>query len=346
MISSTGSKKKNRALDDPATSGRSAGQANDDEDSQHMACSFCARESKSAAIYVKLPVIGSKTKRAKVPYCLHCYYTTSAVRQDPEKFVSVFNKEEQAKQLPQIQQLFSECFLELQQEISEESARAFQKQKKDPLASMMLHHSSANKRKLNHINGGPPPDPGLKKAGRASDGGFLRDVSLPDRLLKTQRQQAKLQQQMIARMNQGAFVTTSNHDEAASLNLDCRPGTSKSKSNLNQRRKGSGKSIWNLVIDQGPGGKSATPALSHKASTEGREGVLSAGVVCKCGSKDVQSLGNVTSRNQDVRKGEIWGTDRGNEVINRFRCNKCGRTWNEEVTPHDRHPVQNQNQTR
>jgi hypothetical protein len=338
MISSARFRKTKRALDGGTTAASASRSGHDDDcdDSKDMSCSFCARESMPASIFVMLPVLGSKTRRAKVPYCLHCYYTTSAVRQDPSKFVSILNKDVLDRQLPQIQKLFSECFLELQQEITEESARAFQKQKKDPLAAMMLHHSSNKKRKVNHITGGPAPDPEQKKTGKASDGGFLRSVAIPDRLLKTQDQQARLHQEMIARMNKATYASSSNQEGVSSVsrsrhdgNAYPLPSTAKSMPSLNQRRKGSGKSIWNLVMDQRPGGKPQQTVI-YKDATEGSEDFVSAGVRCNCGSRDVRNLGNITSRNQDVRKGEIWGTDRGNEVIVRFQCNKCGKTWNEE----------------
>lgn len=306
-----------------------------DEDSKSQACSFCARSTMPAAVYVMLPVLGSKTRRAKIPYCLKCYYTTSAVRQDPQKYVSILSADEQARQLPEIQHMFSECFLELQQEISEESARAFQRQKKDPLAAMMLHHASNNKRKLKHITGKAPPDPDAKKAGKASDGGFLRDISIPERLLKMKEKQALLQQQHTIVRSQGTYGTATRSEEvgrnpiSGGGNMFGMAATNKAKL-LNQRRKGSRKSIWNLVMDHGPDGKAPIQAQSHMVSTQDDNDALSGDATCKCGSQNVRNFGNVTSRNQDMRKGEIWGTDRGNEVITRYQCNKCGRTWNEE----------------
>jgi hypothetical protein len=270
-----------------------------------------------------LPVLGRK-KRAATPYCLKCYYTTSAVRQDPEKYVTVVDKEEQANQLPAIQDLFSECFLELQQELAEESARSFKKQKSDPLA--MLSFSSASgsssslsskKRRKLVANKGQAPDPSKKKEGKIEDGGFLRDIQCPERLKKTQTEQQEIQNQQLARMNQ-----------AASAARRASRGTSTSRNNAmhSKRRKGSGKSIWNLAMDKGRDGKLTTVAESYNSP---EAGIYAVNVACTCGSKDVRSLGNMTSRNQEATKGEIWGTGRGEEVINRFQCNTCGRTWNE-----------------
>ena len=264
-------------------------------------CNFCGKT--PAALLVKLPIVGRK-KRAPTPYCLTCYYTTSAVRQNPEKYVEIRDPQEHERQLPNIQNIFSECFLELQQELAEESARAFSRQKKDPLA--MLSNPSRKKRKLV----GQAPDLMKKQEGRAEDGGFLREVGLPEHLRKTQEEQRQLQHQQLVRMNQAASAARR---------------ASRAQSTVNQRRKGSGKSIWNLAMDKGRDGKLSTKAENYK-QTNNRD-LLN--VVCKCGSKDVQSFGNITSRNQEVRKGEIWGTDRGEEVINRYQCNQCGKTWNE-----------------
>ena len=267
-------------------------------------CNFCDKT--PAALLVQLPVVGRK-KRAATPYCLTCYYTTSAVRQDPQKYVSLLDQQEHERQLPAIQKLFSECFLDLQQELAEESARAFSRQKKDPLAAMLSSPSSRKKRKLI----GQAPDLAKKQEGRAEDGGFLREIGLPEHLRKTQEEQRQLQHQQLVRMNQAASAARR---------------ASRTNSTVNQRRKGSGKSIWNLAMDKGRDGKLSTKAENYKQASQNRE-LLN--VVCKCGSKDVRSFGNITSRNQEVRKGEIWGTGRGEEVINRYQCNQCGKTWNE-----------------
>jgi len=298
-------------------------------------CNFCATN--PPALLVHLPILGRK-KRAATPYCLNCYYTTSAVRQDPDKYVTVVDNEEQAKQLPAIQHLFSECFLELQQELAEESARAFKKQKSDPLAMLSFSSTSGSssstfsskKRRKLIANKGQAPDPMRKKEGNASDGGFLRDIDLPERLKRTQREQQELQNQQLARMNQAA--SAARRASRATTNGNTIRGISTpTPASINRRRKGSGRSIWNLAMDKGLDGNLSTVAESYKTTAGGSsEGNVHAlNVACTCGSKDVRSFGNITSRNQEARKGEIWGTDRGEEVINRYQCNKCGRTWNE-----------------
>ncbi len=266
-------------------------------------CNFCAKN--TAALSVNLPVLGRK-KRAPTPYCLPCYYSTSAVRQDP-KHIAIIDSEEHQAQLPAIQELFSVCFLELQQELAEESARAFTKQKKDPLAMLSMQTSNSKKRRKNQK--GQAPDLIAKQEGKAHDGGFLREIDLPERLKRTQEEQARLQQEQMARMNQAASAARRA-----------------SRTNIAQRRKGSGKSIWNLAMGNNT---NSTNNVSYKDSTSDDNINLHSYISCTCGSKDVQNFGNITSRNSEVRKGEIWGTGRGEEVINRYQCNKCGRTWNE-----------------
>ena len=256
-------------------------------------CSFCGQV--PASVSVLLPVRHRK-KRAPTPYCLTCYYSTSAVRQDPSKHVSILDQSQLDDQLPPIQQLFSEVYVELQKELSEETEKQFREQKSDPLAML----GARRKPKVQ------PPISRKQKAGDAADGGFIRTIPLPGRLLKTQREQARLQKAQLAKMNR-AMTNDSGRDSSI---------------NVYQRRKSSRKSIWNLAMDP-----NAAKAIEESSATAPQQHEPS----CSCGSKDVRSVGNVTSRNQDMRKGETWGMkDRGDDVISRFHCNACGKTWNEE----------------
>mmetsp|Transcript_24787 Transcript_24787/g.42184 ORF Transcript_24787/g.42184 Transcript_24787/m.42184 type:complete len:116 (-) Transcript_24787:132-479(-) len=50
-----------------------------------------------------------------------------------------------------------------------------------------------------------------------------------------------------------------------------------------------------------------------------------------CKSTNIEIVGNSTSRNSDMTKGEVWGMkDRGETVVERCRCLNCGRIWNED----------------
>jgi hypothetical protein len=96
-------------------------------------------------------------------YCLTCYYTTSAIRTDT-KHVLVVDQSQLDEQLPQAQLLFSQAFCELQQELAQESTRAFKVQKKDPLAALLSNNNPSEKktkkktRALKPNPSHPPPE--------------------------------------------------------------------------------------------------------------------------------------------------------------------------------------------
>jgi len=221
-------------------------------------------------------------------FCVLHYYTTSAARVDPSD-VSIFDQEELDKQLPAIQELFADAFVQLQQELSEESARSFAANQHDPLA--ILHDLNKKSRKK--------PSPKQEKKTEKNGGGFLRDVPVPERLIRTQQQQAQQQKELIQRMKQAS-----------------------SKPDVSRRRKSSRKSIWNVVMEQAGDTKKAPPLEVEAAH----------GAVCSCGSSNVELLDSHTSRrNQEMAKQETWGSkDRNDEVMVRYRCLTCGKTWNEE----------------
>jgi hypothetical protein len=271
--------------------------SNDEERSK--TCQFCQQS--SAAVSIQVPRLNPK-KQPHPPksYCLTCYYTTSAIRTDT-KHVSVVDQSQLDEQLPQAQLLFSQAFCELQQELAQESTRAFKVQRKDPLAALLSHNTTLKKQPRTTR----APKPKSPSAGDAvHGGGFLQHIPLPERLLRTQKQQAQLQAAQIARMNQQAPATSS----------------AASSSSVYQRRKSSKKSIWNMAMED--------------PHTELADSHIIAEVTmppCSCGSRDVQSFGNITSRNQDTSKGETWGMkDRGGEIVARYQCNECGKTWMEE----------------
>lgn len=296
-------KKRKLPLKDPPPASATTGSEEGD------VCSFCLQV--PAAVSVDMPVMFRK-KRASTPYCLTCYYTTSAVRQDPTEYARCLNQDQLDAQLPQMQQLFSEVYVELQKELREEAERAFSKQKSDPLALLRGGTGSAPRR----MKAAVAPKPGLEKnkAGNSTDGGFLRQVPLPQRLLKTQQEQAKLQQSQIDRMNKAMKAAPP-------------PATiPTAASQVYQKRKASRKSIWNLAMDPAKVAEAELVAESMSATDNHLDKVPA----CSCGSRNVKLFGNLTSRNQDLKKGETWGMkDRGDDVVSRYQCNSCGKMWNE-----------------
>ena len=312
------SKEPRRVLHNKRPRPNEAAQENDDDDDD---CSFCGQVPACLIVQMPPPVssMSRRTARSPTAYCLTCYYTTSAVRQDPSKYVSVCNQGQVDAQLVPMQQLFSEAFIDLRKQLHDEADKAFSKQKSDPLA-MLLHGAStlkpASASSPSRRTRAPKPGSHLHKDGKMDDGGFLRSVPLPERLLQSQQEQAMWHQAQISRMNQVAAATLPAVSAA--------PTTSTTNTNIYQRRKSSKKSIWNLAMDLNT--QSMDPTEGEKAAQKME--VLPS---CSCGSQNVSAMGNITSRNQDVKKGETWGMkDRGSEVVSRYQCNTCGKMWNEE----------------
>uniref|UniRef100_A0A7S1VUF2 Uncharacterized protein n=1 Tax=Grammatophora oceanica TaxID=210454 RepID=A0A7S1VUF2_9STRA len=253
-------------------------------------CSMC--QSSLAHVEVDLPM-GSR-KPIATPLCWLHYYTSRGVRQLNNVRVLAVAENDNATPNEEVQNLFGEAFLELQQDLAEESARSFQKSKADPLSILnSLSRTSAPKRKK-------PPKPVRvdPKEGDAGAGGFLKSVPLPARYQKTQQ---KLQEQK-------------KRDVAVSQ-------TRPSFGNPYQRRKPSRQSIWNMAMDKT---KKSIPSEGNVKAAPRVD------VVCGCGSLDVVRHGSTASRNSD-RKGETWGSkDRSDEVMTRYQCNQCGKTWHEE----------------
>ena len=183
-----------------------------------------------------------------------------------------------------MQDLFAQAFVELQQKLRDESAKAFAAE--DPLAVLTdLHHRPKK------------PPPAKKPRSDLGGGGFIRKVPLPERLLRAQQAQAREHQALQRRMDQAP------------------------KTDLSQRRKSSRKSIWNTVLEEPRRKPEAVVVVAEDTPP-----------CTSCGSRNVQQLGSHTSRNQDVAKGEIWGTkDRGDDVMERYQCAQCGKIWSENV---------------
>jgi hypothetical protein len=229
-------------------------------------------------------------RKLKTPLCWLHFHTSRAVR---EETVEILVEEEKiATELEEsgVQDLFAEAYLELQQELATEAALSFKKQKSDPLSMLSNFRGKPKK---------PPAPPRNKDDVNA--GGFMRTVAAPERFQRTQEAVRKQQEQEIARIQAAAAQNQSG--------------------NPYQKRKPSRKSIWKLAME-----KPTQEERNAKAVV-----IEDSSVTCSCGSNSVITHGNVTSRNNDSHKAETWGfKDRSDEVIVRYQCNKCGKTWNEE----------------
>jgi hypothetical protein len=262
-------------------------------------CSFC--QAAPAAVMVPLPSLRSKiSKPIRTPFCLLHYYTTSACRVGgvaESGGVTVINPAALQTQLAPQQDLFAEAYVQLQQELQEAAMQQYATHKDDPLAILIDLNKSSKRR--NSMKAPP-----VRKKKDSPDGGFLRDVQIPERLLRIQQQQLKQQHDLISRMNRASDTT--------------------------QRRKPTRKSIWNVMLDDDRKPAAAPRQGAPTLSTAGD--VLDNDRTCTCGSDKVETVSsNSSNRNQDMAKAETRGNkDRGGEIVTRFRCRDCGKTWNEE----------------
>jgi len=274
-------------------------------------CSFC--QAQPAAVRVPLPSLKKRNKQLPTAFCLLHYYTTSAVRvggiitaatashnNNSGDGVTVINPIALAEQLPAQQELFAEAFVQLRSELQDASIQQFSAHKDDPLAILHDLNKSSKKPRLK----APPKKKRDVIAPNA--GGFLRQVPLPERLLKTQQQQLRQHQELTARMEKAAKDTT-------------------------LRRQPTRKSIWNVLLEDKDDRRKPAPSVSF-ASVNNDDTANSNNMVCTCGSHEVEVVSsNASNRNQDMAKAETWGNkDRGGEIITRYRCTACGKTWNEE----------------
>ena len=246
------------------------------------------------------------------------------------------------KQLPKVQELFAEAFIELQKEIGEESARAFKSASTadDPLALLMdptgassstISRSSFRKQKSrnNSSSSNNRKKPQTKSnANDELEGGFIRETKLPERLRKLQNPQT-----FESRYGVGSPSSMPRKRHATISNN----ATKSSSTNPYDRKKQKpSTNIWNQVLDNPSSKKKATKKKMKFDDIE-REMInnITAGsnaslITCSCGSTNVNIDGNVT-RNNDMMKGEVWGAkSRSEDVVERCHCLACGRTWNEE----------------
>ena len=242
-----------------------------------------------AAVLVDMTSSASTQQRKRQPFCLEHYYTTSAVRHSP---VTTLDQDLLESQLQNgMQQLFAEAFIEIQQELAHEAASSLATRSDDPLAIVSQLRGRPRKK--------APPKQQQQQPDR-NGGGFIRKIPLPERLLRTQQQQAQLQRERVARMNAAAASTTNPYE----------------------RRKPSKRTIWHQAMEE-----PTADEAKQLASVNSHEHQ----VTCSCGSTKVTSTGNITNRNSDMAKAETWGSkDRDDAVVSRYQCDSCGRQWNEE----------------
>jgi len=301
-------------------------------------CCICNGES-----CLVIPSIGSPQH-----VCMLHYYTTGAHRSSNSnsgKNSLLVNSSRMEKQLPQVQEIFAEAFIELQKDIGEESARSFQltASADDPLALLLddraTSQPSFRKQKKNYFH----QQKSTTCIDDLMDGGFLRETPIPERYRKLQSPK---------KLNEYAEHASSqcnNNNSSAPLIsqnkrlLPMSNATTSTTLPTNQIKKKPPINLWNQVLDSNDDSTNIIMSKKKKKTKEKWEvlekemtrDITSEGYastkICKCGSKDVNIEGRVNSRNNDMTKGAVWGVkDRSELVIERLHCQTCGRTWNEE----------------
>jgi hypothetical protein len=247
------------------------------------------------------------------------------------------------KQLPNVQELFAEAFVELQKEIDEESARAFQSvaTAEDPLAILLGSTASSRDANLSRplqksYQGGNNKQlhPKQNSAKGDLEGGFIREAVLPERLRKLHNPP---KHDGFASAKNSFSVPTAAQRKRSSSKLDATTIDQQLPTRNPYQRKPP-TNIWNQIVDSNDGtsrkerSKMKWEEIEKEMTRNITSGNTASSIKCRaCGSTDVEISGNVTSRNNDMMKGEVWGMkDRAEIVIERCRCVACGKVWNDE----------------
>lgn len=263
------------------------------------------------------------------------------------------------KQLPNVQHLFAEAFIDLQNEIGEESARVLQSAANadDPLA-MLLDSSAPSQRRSSFTSSTAFASRKRNKNERAdsssqrrtltkpsqrkeredihTEGGFIREAALPEKFRKLQTP------------NNSLDIPHSNNKHTAIRNQYQMKAANRMQSNPYQRKQAPRVSVWNQVLDSNNQSKrnnnEATNNTTKNTTWEDMEKEMiqnitsstsnndntSAFKCSSCKSTNIELSGNITSRNNDMMKGEVWGMKDREAVVQRCRCLNCGKIWNEE----------------
>lgn len=270
-----------------------------------LICSFCGAE--KAAVFLK-----KNLSNNSIPLCLVHYYSTRFCRIDPHK-VTLLPNSTFKEQLPYVQDLFSDAFTELQNDISTEASRTFNAMNErgpDPLSILNDHDTLHFDRRIKSRDMGKKERNEIEKLQSDDEGGFMRHVQMREKTL------IKLQERI---KNEKCYTKGKGKGDGHHTSED---KISKGKTNPFRRRKCSTKSVWNLILDSNEGREKED--FLNSTTVDDFTGV------CTCGSYDINVIGKTTSINESVAKSEIWGIKRDNEVTTRYCCNKCGKIWNEE----------------
>ena len=309
-----------------------------------QSCQICG-----GASSICVPTLSNR----KRSFCLLHYYSTGvhlSSSKHAKKRGSLFIENDRvSNQLPAVQEVFAEAFVDLQRQLGEESAMAFSgvaaNPTDDPLAALLetsnktggrsmpsmllsssFRRSSSKGRKKNKGDKVTRPPACTNDD---SEGGFLRDRDLPEEFSRLQRPE-KLE--TYARKMHGA--------ERAAPSQANRPsaGAPATKENPYRRRKRPRQNLWNQVLDsQAPDQRhgKGVPKMNFDqmeramiddiTDSAGGDGRLQCP---SCGGSSIEVRSGVTSKNNDMSKGEVWGRKETDPVVERCCCRDCGKAWN------------------
>lgn len=240
--------------------------------------------------------VSIKKSLTSTELCLLHYYTTRAVLGNK---VSIYNKTAFREQLPFVQSLYERAMAGLIPMLQHEEINP-QKTKQKKLRNKCI--SFPEEKSVS-------PKKSIGKVVKNTD-----DV-LANLLKQTSKKENSPKQSNTDLSKEGGFIRTCNDSATERKLMQQLAAISSSNGH---------KSIWNLALD-----KSIKSNLSQSQSIINDHFVKN--IKCTCGSTKVESQGNITGRNNDVHKAEIWGIKRDNDVVTtRLRCLECGRIWNEE----------------
>jgi len=202
------------------------------------------------------------------------------------------------------------------------------------------------------------PPPATNNDNDEEEGGFVRAVQLPSRYVAQQKKMAaeedRERRKFLSpgggseagggkRVGAAAAAAAGVGAEGAARAL------SRVQPNPYKRRKPNRSSIWNLALEgqqqqqqhssagnsgrsnAGGGGATTTQKpTKQRTPWDDIERSMRPTTKCSCGSTDVGTDCNITGRNNDMAKGETWGNKNRSDVVVRYSCGRCGKTWNEE----------------
>ena len=293
--------------------------------------------------------------------CLLHFYTTDACRKvsigtnselkEQHTTATIIGPNELQQQIPAQQELFAEAYLQIQQQIQDAMRQQQQEELSanhddDPLAIITdLNKGFNNIPRANQgydrLKSLLPRVKKVKPHNPFPEGGFLRHVPTPERIIQVQQQQVQQQQELIARMNQSSASNSTNQNDVdpesiriATNDKSKTSSHSTKTTDVTQRRKPSRANVWTVISQEDR--KQAATTMTVRPTTESTDNEVvvpqyDTSVVCTCGSTaTVEVLSSNTNKSQDMTKAETWGNkDRHDEIINRYLCHHCGKSWND-----------------